>query len=239
LKILSFDFNDNSIRTLLIDNEPWFVLKDLGKVLELSNHKQTLIDLRKRLQKARIEDGVSRTYPIEDSLGRTQNVTIVSEVGLYEIIFVSKKEEAIKFRFWITSEVLPQIRKTGSYSLQKTEIEKQTSLEIVENGIQILTKFRDLNPIEQIELDTFHKNKNGESLLEQFGKSFKNSYFLPTELGKFLGMSGAEINLILEKKGFQFRDENGIWRPTSSGKDFCLEIGNKFDQLKWQIFTIL
>jgi hypothetical protein len=125
---------------------------------------------------------------------------------------------------------------------QKVESEKptpQTSLEIVENGIQLLTKLRDLNPLEQIELDTFHKNKNGESLLEQFGKSFQNSYFLPTELGKFSGQSGAEINLILEKKGFQFRDENGIWKPTSSGKEFCLEIGNAYNQIKWKLETIL
>jgi hypothetical protein len=54
-----------------------------------------------------------------------------------------------------------------------------------------------------------------------------------------IGMSGAEINLILEKKGFQFKDENGIWKPTEKGFDFCLEIGNKFNQLKWRISTIL
>ncbi|EJF07345.1 hypothetical protein ThvES_00005900 [Thiovulum sp. ES] len=96
-----------------------------------------------------------------------------------------------------------------------------------------------MNLIGQIELDTLHKNQTDESLLEKLGKNFENSYFLPTELGKMTGMSGAEINLILEKKGLQFRDENGIWRPISSGKEFCLEIGNKFHQLKWQIFIIL
>jgi frataxin-like iron-binding protein CyaY len=145
------------------------------------------------------------------------------------------------FAVWC-DEVIEEILKTGSYSLQKVETEqetKQTSLEIVENGIKLLKKFRELNPLEQIELDTFHKNKNGESLLEQFGKSFKNSYFLPTELGKFSGQSGTEINLILEKKGFQFRDENGVWKPTENGKEFCLEIGNAYNQLKWRLETIL
>ncbi|EJF06025.1 hypothetical protein ThvES_00019130 [Thiovulum sp. ES] len=132
--------------------------------------------------------------------------------------------------------------KTGSYSLQKEKVEKltpQKSLEIVETGIQILKKLRDLNPVEQIELDTFHKNETSESLLEQFGKNFQNSYFLPTELGKMTGQSGAEINLILEKKGFQFRDENGVWTPTSSGKEFCIELKNTYNQLKWKIFIIL
>jgi hypothetical protein len=52
-------------------------------------------------------------------------------------------------------------------------------------------------------------------------------------------LSGAEINLILEKKGFQFRDENDVWKPTENGKEFCLEIGNKFNQLKWKLETIL
>jgi hypothetical protein len=102
-----------------------------------------------------------------------------------------------------------------------------------------LNEFDNLNPIKQIKLDNFVKQKTGESLLEDFGISFENSYFLPTEIGNMIGMSGAEINLILEKKGFQFRDENGIWKPTSSGKEFCLEIGNKFNQLKWRISTIL
>jgi prophage antirepressor-like protein len=107
MKLLSFDFNNNSIRTILIDNEPWFVLKDIGKVLELSNHKQALIDMKTRLQKGGVKDEVSQTYPIKDSLNRTQEVTIVSEAGLYELAFVSRKEEAIRFRHWVARVVLP------------------------------------------------------------------------------------------------------------------------------------
>jgi hypothetical protein len=60
---------------------------------------------------------------------------------------------------------------------------------------------------------------------------------LPTELGILIGVSGVEINLILEKKGFQEKTD-GIWKPTENGKDFCLEIVNKFNQLKWKIETI-
>jgi prophage antirepressor-like protein len=244
MKLLNFKFEDNFIRTILIENEPFFVLKDVANALNLTNHKQVFADLTTRLSKINVGiEEVSRTYPLQTKGGK-QETTLVSEVGLYEIIFVSKKEEAIRFRFWITSEVLPEIRKTGSYSLQKEKVETekltpQKSLEIVENGIQLLKNFRELNPVEQIELDTFHKNETSESLLEQFGKNFENSYFLPTELGKMMGQTGAEINLILEKKDFQFRDENEVWKPTSSGKEFCLEIGNKFNQLKWQISTIL
>jgi hypothetical protein len=51
-------------------------------------------------------------------------------------------------------------------------------------------------------------------------------------------MYAAEINLILEKKCFQFRDKNDVWKPTENGKEFCLEIGNKFNQLKWKLDII-
>ncbi|EJF06482.1 prophage antirepressor, partial [Thiovulum sp. ES] len=157
-----------------------------------------------------------------DTLKLDPQTRIIPEPDVWRLIIKSRIPEAEKIEEWIFEEVLPEIRKTGSYSIEKKiETEKltpQKSLEIVEVGIQILTKFRELNLIEQIELDTLHKNQTDESLLKKLGKNFENSYFLPTELGKMTGMSGAEINLILEKKGFQFRDENGIWRPTSSGK---------------------
>jgi hypothetical protein len=54
-----------------------------------------------------------------------------------------------------------------------------------------------------------------------------------------IGVSGAEMNLILEKKGFQFRDEKGVWKPTSSAKEFCLEIGNTYNQIKWKLEVLL
>jgi prophage antirepressor-like protein len=244
LKLLNFNFEENSIRTILIDNEPFFVLKDVANALSLTNHKQVLSDLKNRIAKIGVDlKEVSQTYPLETKGGK-QEFTLVSEVGLYEVIFVSKKEEAIKFRFWITSEVLPSIRKTGSYSLQKEEtqnekISLQKSLETVETGIKLLKSLSNLNPMEKIQLDNLHKTENGFSLLEKFGISFENHYFLPTEIGNMIGMSGAEINLILEKKGFQFKDENGVWKPTEKGFDLCLEIGNKFNQLKWRISTIL
>jgi phage regulator Rha-like protein len=158
------------------------------------------------------------------------------------LTFMRNNEVVINFKVDLVHAFFEMRNQLQNLPVQKEKVEKltpQKSLEIVETGIQLLKKFRELNPIEQIELDTFHKNETSESLLEKFGKNFENSYFLPTELGKMTGMSGAEINLILEKKGFQFRDENGIWRPTSSGKEFCLEIGNAYNQLKWKIETIL
>ena len=85
--------------------EPWLCLKDVCKVLGLKQG-----DVCRRLA-----DGLVSTQPITDSLGRTQMANFVNEDGLYNVILDSRKPSAKAFRKWVTSEVLPQIRKTGGY----------------------------------------------------------------------------------------------------------------------------
>lgn len=98
---------DADIRMIIDETQKiWFVAADIGNMLDIKNIKQNI---------AEFPDGVSSTYPIIDSLGRTQNATIVTEAGLYRLIFKSRKPEAEAFVSWVTEEVLPQIRKTGSY----------------------------------------------------------------------------------------------------------------------------
>lgn len=101
-----FDFNGNDVRVILKDGQPWFVLKDVAHVLEIG-HVPAL--------KQRLSDDVVSNYPIVDSLGRTQNATIINEDGLYDVILESRKPEARSFRKWVTSEVIPSIRKHGVY----------------------------------------------------------------------------------------------------------------------------
>ncbi|MDT2265610.1 BRO family protein [Paenibacillus larvae] len=86
--------------------QPWFVLKDVCSILELSNP---------RMVKERLSDDVSSTYSIPDSLGRLQPTTIINEDGLYDVILESRKSEA-RIRKWVTRDVLPSIRKTGMYA---------------------------------------------------------------------------------------------------------------------------
>lgn len=107
-----FTFNQNSapIRVQVINSEPWFVAKDVCDVLGHSNHKMAI--------KALEEDEVSSVYLI-DALGRMQTTKIVNESGLYTLIFQSRKPEAKSFRKWVTSEVLPSIRKKGFYGVKK------------------------------------------------------------------------------------------------------------------------
>lgn len=101
-----FNYNTHQVRTVERDGEPWFVLKDVCEVLGVANHKMTA----QRLD----ADEVSLTDLI-DSIGRRQEMTVINESGLYNVILRSDKPEAKPFRRWVTSEVLPSIRRTGGY----------------------------------------------------------------------------------------------------------------------------
>ncbi len=105
-EIIPFRFEDTSVRVLDIDGEPWFVLADVTSVLEHSNS---------RMVAQRLDDDVRTTYPIQDSMGREQMTYIISEPGLYEVIATSRSVSAKPFKKWVFGEVLPQLRKTGSY----------------------------------------------------------------------------------------------------------------------------
>lgn len=94
------------VRTSIIDDEPYFSLNDVCRILEINNP---------RMAKTRLNgDGVSSTDGV-DSLGRRTDVTMINESNLYKLVFQSRKPEAERFADWVTSEVLPAIRKHGAY----------------------------------------------------------------------------------------------------------------------------
>lgn len=97
-----------TIRSLIIDGEPWFVGKDIAKVLGYSDTDQAL---RKHVDG---EDKLTRRF---DGSGQSRNMTIINESGLYSLILSSKLPSAKKFKRWVTSEVLPAIHKTGTYTI--------------------------------------------------------------------------------------------------------------------------
>ena len=105
------------------DGEIWFVAKDVCKVLSIKNHKDAV---------SRLDDNEKDEVGITDPIGRTQKTLIVNESGLYSLVFMSRKPEAKKFRKWVTSEVLPSIRKTGSYSIAKRFVKENQDLFIYE-----------------------------------------------------------------------------------------------------------
>lgn len=102
----TFNFNNQTVRTVQLNNQPYWVLKDVCDVLELTTPSR----VAERLE----EDEVSQTHII-DALGRVQNTTVITESGLYAVILRSDKPNAKEFRKWVTSEVLPTIRKSGVY----------------------------------------------------------------------------------------------------------------------------
>lgn len=106
-----FNYQNNEVRTVEMNGEPWFVLKDVCEVLGISH----ITDTAKRMD----EDEVGQTE-VTDSMGRKQSTYIINESGLYNVILRSDKPEAKPFRKWVTSEVLPSIRKHGAYMTPET-----------------------------------------------------------------------------------------------------------------------
>ena len=116
------------IRTVMGEaDEPLFCLTDVCKVL----------GLKQRHVRERLDDGVVSTDTICDSLGRTQMANFVNEDGLYDVILDSRKPSARAFRKWVTSEVLPQIRRTGGYIPLAAEDDDKT---ILAKAVRILNR---------------------------------------------------------------------------------------------------
>lgn len=101
-----FNYNTHQVRTVERDGEPWFVLKDVCEVLGIADHKVVA---------RRLDEDEGCLIPLTDALGRSRETTVINESGLYNVILRSDKPEAKPFRRWVTSEVLPSIRRTGGY----------------------------------------------------------------------------------------------------------------------------
>lgn len=112
------------VRTVTINNEPWFVGKDVAEALGYSKARNAI--------SAHVSDEDKKDAPIQGTPGGTQNMTIINESGLYALIFGSKLESAKRFKHWVTSEVLPTIRKTGGYQMQALQGKELLALAVLE-----------------------------------------------------------------------------------------------------------
>lgn len=117
----SKEFGD--VRTVTIDGEPWFVGKDVAEALGYSNSRDALTK-----HVCSEDKGVAEC----DTLGGKQKLGIINESGLYALIFGSKLESAQRFKHWVTSEVLPAIRKTGGYQMQAPQGKELLALAVLE-----------------------------------------------------------------------------------------------------------
>lgn len=182
-EIQVWNYESSEVRTVQVNGEPWFVLSDVCKVLELS----TPARVAERLEK----DEVSQTHTI-DRMGREQKTTIINESGLYTVILWSDKPQAKPFRKWVTSEVLPSIRKHGSYSVQSQFADLSPQLQVL---IQMETRQKQIearqaeqatalagleqklqNTCEVIALDKTAWRKDSEHLINKIARATGEGY---------------------------------------------------------------
>lgn len=182
------------IRTVSINDEPWFVGKDIAEALGYKNTKDAI--------SAHVEDcdkimgSQNATPSVRDSMGREQYPTWINESGLYALIFGSKLESAQRFKRWVTSEVLPSIRKHGIYA---TDNVIDQILDNPDFGIELLTKLKEERAAR---VEAERKN----AILMHVNKTYTM-----TEIAKELGMKSAiQLNKLLAEKKIQYQ-VNGTW----------------------------
>lgn len=179
-EIQEFYFNGDAVRTLLRDNEPYFVGKDVAEILGYSNPRDAL---SKHVDSD--DKGVAKC----DTLGGTQQTTIINESGLYSLILSSKLPKAKEFKHWVTSEVLPTIRKHGAYMTPAKIEEVLTDPDTI---IQLATQLK--------------QEREGRLIAEQrIGELTPKADYCDrvladkslvtiTQIAKDYGMSGQEMN---------------------------------------------
>lgn len=192
-----FNFHGQEVRTVTIDNDPYFSNADVCKILDINNPSQAL----KRLK----QDGVI-TNEVIDGLGRKQDMKFVSESNLYKLIFQSKKKEAEAFTDWVTSEVLPAIRKHGLYAID----------DLLENPDMAIAALQKLKEERQLRLKAQEEVAQKNQIIQELQP--KASYYdlvlqnkslgAISVIAKDYGMSAKKMNKILHELKIQFKQGN-------------------------------
>ncbi|MEN7389906.1 phage antirepressor [Bacillus licheniformis] len=187
-----FNYQDQQVRTVVKDGEPWFVAKDVCDVLGIT-------DARKSVNL--LDEDERNSVPVTDSLGRNQETFIINEPGLYSLILRSRKPEAKQFKRWITHEVIPTIRKTGGY-VANDDLFIQTYLPQADEQTKQLFKV------------TLHTMKEQSKQIETMkpkalfadAVETSESSILVGELAKILQQNGVDIG---QNRLFKWLRENG------------------------------
>lgn len=202
------------IRSMTIDGEPYFVGKDVAAALGYTNTRKALIDH---------VDDEDRTggVTIRDSIGREQKPTIINESGMYSLILSSKLDGAKRFKRWVTSEILPAIRKTGAFATDSAAAElKARELRVKEMNAQarlinaetrrllILQKEKGLSKVAVDALAVkAMEDVTGKDLGDYLPRTEKT--YSTSEIGNALGISAAKVGKIANAYGLK-TDEYGI-----------------------------
>lgn len=192
-----FKFEEQEVRTQIINNEPWFVGKDIAEVLGYAKSRNAIA--------AHIDDEDKRDAPIQGDLGGTQTMTIINESGLYSLILKSKLPSAKRFKRWVTSEVLPTIRKHGMYATENT-LEKM--LNDPDTAIKLLETIkteREQRLIAEQRVNELQPKATYYDLVLQ-----NKTLLSVTKIAKDYGMSATTLNKMLYDFGVQYK-QGGTW----------------------------
>ena len=239
-KLQIFENTDfGTVRTVLIDKEPYFVGKDVAEILGYTNPQKAIRDH---------VDDEDRTVNESFTVNGTKGL-LINESGLYALIVASKLPAAKKFKRWVTSEVLPAIRKTGSYTVPKLEKNPKYRTRMIGTAV------RDVRST-AAELQKLFGVKDGialakaTSMIERaYGVEMPEvkelippaehdtGFLNATELGMRLGVNARKANALLQNAGLQVRF-NGMWRLTNKGKAHGEEMpyernGHSGYQIRW------
>ena len=232
-----FNYNTHEIRTVDKDGEVWFVAKDVADILEFRDAFNAIRNL---------DDDEKGTHKVS-TLGGEQEMTIISEPALYDLVLRSNKPEAKKFSRWVRHELLPQVLRTGNYSIKNEQIILPYGA--LEGAKFILEDAGITGNQRTLALDKMYKSYTGKSVLLTTGIELeapvKEQPLTPTEIAEILGIGKGRIgarlvNNLLANAGYQ-RKVSGKWEPTELGKPYAYmvdasksnTIGTPIVQLKW------
>lgn len=182
-----------AIRTVVIDNEPWFVGNDVAKAL---GYKDTYSALRHN-----VDDEDKRLCPVGSTSG-TQDTLVISESGLYSLIFGSKLEKAKEFKHWVTAEILPSIRKNGGYIKNQ---EQMTPEQIVANVLIVANEIiaeKEAMIVEMKPKAEYFDNLIDSKLLTTFRDTAKELHIPPRQFTQWL----------IDNK-YVYRDRHNMLKP--------------------------
>ena len=195
MELQTFNFKNQPVRTVQLNNQPYFNLKDVCEVLDIKNHK----DVVSRLNPKGVDTADTLTN------GGVQKMTYINDSNLYKTIFQSRKEEAEQFTEWVTSEVLPTIRKHGAYATPET-IEQMISNP--DFAIQLLTELK--NEREKVSLLSATV-KEYEPKASYYDKILKSKSLMNTTvIAQDYGMSAVAFNSKLHELRIQHK-VGGQW----------------------------
>ncbi len=195
-------FNNNEfgeVRTIEIKGEAWFIGKDVASALGYSNTRDAL---SKRVD---LEDkGVAN----HDTLGGTQEVTIINESGLYSLILSSKLPNAKKFKKWVTSEVLPSIRKNGMYATDELLDNPQFAIEVFSKLKEEREQNKKLEQKNKLQTQQIAELKPKADYMDRILQS--KGTVAVSVISKDYGMSATKFNKLLNKLKIQYK-QGDIW----------------------------